>query len=178
MAGVERGWIVAPRDEDQRGPGFSWLEFPLELDDENEWPPVEREALWAERLAENGLYRIDTAPYFVSDIAIDTVVRAGPGVDEKLEFSEWVDGSDRSTVRIIFTDLSGGDRDDLTARISDLGCGVRFSPWDSLIALDVPTLDELFQLHQLLGPYRERDDLGYEDACVPSEYWVAHPELA
>lgn len=176
MAEVERGWIVAPTDDDVRLGGYSWLEFPLELDDESDWPPVRREAVWAHRLTED-LYRIDTVPYFAADIAVDDVVKAGPGLDGKLEFSEKVSAGGRSTVRIIFSDYESPERDDVISKIAYIVGAVRYSPWPSLIAVDVPTLDQLFRLHQLLGPYREHDVLGYEDASVPVEYWDAHPEL-
>ena len=87
--------------------------------DEDGWPPVTRENLWAVDLGE-GRYRIDNIPFYVLGISDGDLVSAVTEEDGRLVFSELVEASSNSTFRLI---VSNEEETSVVRRMFlDLGC--------------------------------------------------------
>ena len=50
------------------------LQFALEVEDD--WPPISSEAVWCD--TEGSAFRLKTAPFFVSGLAVNDVFQAEP----------------------------------------------------------------------------------------------------
>jgi hypothetical protein len=68
--------------------------------DEDGWPPVTRENLWAVDLGD-GRYRIDNIPFYALGISDGDIVAAVTEQDGRLVFSELVEATSNSTFRLI-----------------------------------------------------------------------------
>jgi hypothetical protein len=73
--------------------------------DEDGYPPITRENLWAVDLG-NGRYRIDNIPFYVRGISDGDVIAAKMEEDGRLVFSKLVEASSNSTFRLIVSDES------------------------------------------------------------------------
>lgn len=68
--------------------------------DEEGWPPIGSETLWAQPLGE-GRYRLDTVPFFVPDLAVGDVVTAAPDDDGRLWAQRRESTGGHGTIRVI-----------------------------------------------------------------------------
>lgn len=68
--------------------------------DEDGWPPVSSEGLWAVPLGGHA-YRIDNTPWFVRGLAADDVVEARAGSDDVLWATRRLRWSGRLTIRVV-----------------------------------------------------------------------------
>lgn len=117
--------------------------FPLEVDEEG-WPPVASERLWAFDLGQ-GLYRIDNAPWFVRDLAVGDVVQAeAPGPDQHPVFTRLHSRSDHLTIRIICFRRGplAGQLQPVVDRFTPLGVRAEGAQQYGMVALDIgPDVD-------------------------------------
>jgi hypothetical protein len=99
-------------------PNHVKIGFYLEQDEDG-WPPVTRENLWAVDLGE-GRYRIDNIPFYVLGVSDGDLVAAVTEEDGRLVFSELVEASSNSTFRLFVSD----EEETSKARkmFRDLGC--------------------------------------------------------
>lgn len=103
--------------------------------DEDGYPPVAVESLWAEAGTKSGEYVIDNIPFFVRDATIGDTVRVR---EEKGHC--WFDGvvsrSQNSLVRVVFFDQESVEKvsEQLVAR----GCIVEYSKDYNLMAVNIP----------------------------------------
>jgi hypothetical protein len=129
--------------------------------EEEDYPPVDYEELWTTPLGE-GLYRIESIPFFARGIARLDIVSAAEE-EEALIFQEVEEQSGHSTIRLVIYNADAVPA--ITERFERLGC-LSETTFTKLVALDVPpdlALEEL----------RERLDLGftqgqwdYEEASI------------
>lgn len=151
--------------------------------DEEGWPPIGSETLWAQPLGE-GRYRLDTVPFFVPDLAVGDVVTAAPDDDGRLWAQRRESTGGHGTIRVIPL-LDGsllGSTQALVSALSqslgDLGPGVRWEsagPAYSLVALDLtPDLDatELARVRNWLEAGQADGAWEYEESCV-TPAWLA-----
>ncbi len=87
--------------------------------DEDGWPPVTRENLWAVDLGE-GRYRIDNIPFYVLGVSDGDLVAAVIEEDGRLVFSELVEASSNSTFRLFVSDEEEISK--VRKMFRDLGC--------------------------------------------------------
>ena len=145
--------------------------------DEEGWPPIGSETLWAQPLGE-GRYRLDTVPFFVPDLAVGDVVTAAPDADGRLWAQRRESTGGHGTIRIIPL-LDGsllGSTQALVSALSqslgDLAPGVRWEsagPAYSLVALDLtPDLaeTELARVRNWLEAGQADGAWEYEESCV------------
>ncbi|MEM9656697.1 MAG: DUF4265 domain-containing protein, partial [Actinomycetota bacterium] len=126
------------------------VRFNLQADDDS-WPPVESEGLWAEPIGGDE-YRVDNTPWFVQGVAADDVVRALAGSDGVLWAIAPVRWSGRLTIRVI-PRADGQLRGDRQAVLDTFGAhGVTGEGIEQygMVALDIPADADFPYLKSLL----------------------------
>lgn len=135
-----------------RGPiANAHVVFELEADEDG-WPPVRSERVWAHALGEDH-YRIDNPPWFVPDLAVGDIVRAStPHPESDPVFQEMVERSDHVTVRIIvFKDGPlGGQLQPVFDAFTPFGVHCEGAHQYRIVALDVPADASLRGIHTRL----------------------------
>jgi len=142
--------------------------------DEDGWPPVTSEGLWAETVGPD-LYRIDNTPWFVRNLAADDVVVALAGSDGVLWVTEKSEWSGRLTIRVVpfAAGPLAGDRQAVLDAFAALGVsGEGSNDQYRLVALDVPPDVDLVAVKRLLEAGRADGRWQFDEGCV-SEAWVA-----
>lgn len=145
-----------PRDEE-----YVKILFELEQDEDG-YPPASAETLWAVKVGE-GLFQIDSIPFFVLGIAVNDIVSGLPE-EGVFRFKEVVRPSGHSTLRVVVYDAS--DVPAVRELFKQRGCSTEQSHLPRLIAIDVPPTVSLEELKQLLDAGREQNRWGYEEACL------------
>jgi hypothetical protein len=101
-------------------------------------PDVGYENLWATVLPD-GLYQIESVPFYVYGVSIGDIVAASPDSEGRLQFSGIVTSSATKTVRA----LTGGSSledppiSQLVAKLKALGCTIELRKPD-LVAISIP----------------------------------------
>ncbi|MYV96822.1 DUF4265 domain-containing protein [Streptomyces sp. SID3343] len=142
--------------------------------DEDGWPPVGVESLWAVDVGE-GLVRIDNVPFFVRDLALGDIVRTRvDSEDGRLHFRERLRWSGNCTVRVIpFRD--GALRGDMQAVLDLFGpLGVSGEGVErfGLVALGVPANADFGPVRELLARGAIEEWWDFEESCV-GDAWEA-----
>jgi hypothetical protein len=130
--------------------------------DEDGYPPLDYEGLWAIPLGE-GLFQIDNIPFFATCIALGDVVSATSERGE-LRYREVVRPSGHSTLRLLIHDEK--EVPAVRELLEKLGCASERSHIPRLISVDVPPAVPLDTLRPLLDEGESQGRWGYEEACV------------
>ena len=154
------------------GPDLVRVRFKLAIDEDG-WPPVASEGLWAEPLGD-GTYRIDNTPWFSRNLAADDVIRAVADDDGVLWATEKVEWSGRLTIRVIpFPEGPlRGDMQAVLDAFEPLGVTGEGIDQYRIIALDVPPDVDLRAVRDLLVAGAADGRWDYEEGCV-SDVWLA-----
>ncbi|MHC5021610.1 MAG: DUF4265 domain-containing protein [Planctomycetota bacterium] len=137
------------------------IAFHLEVDEDG-YPPVSVETLWAESLG-GGRYRIDNIPFFVRD-ATDGDIVAASYVDEELRFTEVLEDSRNSLIRVLCRD--GSNPQTLRKQLSVLGCETEFNGVHSLIAVSIPAGQPVEPVQQALATLRKQGLVDFEEPIL------------
>lgn len=140
--------------------------------DENGWPPVESEGLWALSL-KGHLYRLDNTPWFVRGVAADDVVEAHADADGVLWFVGVRERSGRIVVRIIprFDGSLSGDRQAVLDEFAAMGVtGEGMSSPVNMVALDIGPGAPLSSVKSLLYDGEGDGRWHYEEGCITEEW--------
>ena len=91
--------------------------FPLEIDEDEDWPPYSVEHLWVQPVGET--FYVRSFPFFVKGMAFDDLISAV--VDAYGYVSQWstIKPSSNSTIWIITS-----DQNQIIDELEKLGCGV------------------------------------------------------
>jgi hypothetical protein len=139
--------------------------------DENGYPPVSVEYLWAVPL-ERGQYRIDNVPFFVLGVSCDDIVNAQKDQSGMLQFVSLASEGGHSTVRLI---LFENTRDDaplsertkqLREKLRCLGCSTEQSHIPGLFSVDIPQSVSFLEVRTLLQQGASDDLWDYEEATI------------
>jgi hypothetical protein len=158
---VKRG-VAVKSDESKR---HVKIIVPLEQDEDG-YPPVGSERLWALHLGE-GRYQIDNIPFFARDLAWGDVVSAVPeeGAEEGvLRYEQVLQPSGHSTFRILVQDAS--QVSELCSLLEQLGCDTERSHLPRLVAIDIPPSVPLAAVRQALSPGVSQERWEYEESCL------------
>lgn len=150
---------------------FVKVRFRLQKDDEG-WPPVESEGLWAEPLGQHR-YRVDNTPWFARNLAADDVVIALAGSDDALWATERAEWSGRLTIRVIPRSEGSlnGNRQAVLDAFEPLGVSGEGIEQYNMVALDVPSDADLAAVKGLLRAGEADGRWDYEEGCV-SDAWM------
>ncbi len=125
--------------------------FSLEVDEDG-WPPVGSERVWAYDVG-NGRYRIDNVAWFVPDLAVgDIVVAREPDPDQHPVFERIESRSDHVTVRLIVFRQGPmeGRLERAVEAFAGLGVWAEGIAQYGMVALDIPPHADLRRIHELL----------------------------
>jgi Domain of unknown function (DUF4265) len=139
--------------------------------DEDGYPPVEVESLWAMPFDE-GKYVLDNIPFFARGVSLRDMISVNQGADGHQWFCGVLNPSGHSTIRIVVFHNSSDPRPleervaELRARFTELGCSTELSYLVGLFAVDVPPSVLFSQVRPLLEEGRQLDRWDYEEANI------------
>jgi hypothetical protein len=150
------------------------VRFSLPEDDDEGWPPVTSEGLWAEPLG-GDRYRIDNTPWFARNLSAHDIVEALADDDGVLWATKKVRSSGRLTVRVIPLGAGplGGDLQAVLDTFADLQVvGEGAAPAFHIVALDIPADADHREIVSRLRAGEENGSWEYEEGSVTDE-WLA-----
>ncbi|MGA4841214.1 DUF4265 domain-containing protein [Streptomyces sp. G45] len=151
------------------------VHFRLEADEDG-WPPVSVESLWAVDLGD-GTVRLDNTPWFVRGVASDDIIRVDVDDEGVYWAGETVRASENCTIRLIVTKDGGSAAARQTVlkafhRLGTTGEGVEQF---RMVALDVPPDADLLRIRKLLVHGEAQEWWHWEEGCVTAA-WRATSE--
>lgn len=137
------------------------IEFELEQDEDG-YPPLRYERLWATPRPD-GLYSIDSIPFFVVGISADDVVEADD-IDGALRFRKLVRASGNSTFRVVVSAAS--DLEKVRAAIIAHGARCECNLQMGMLALEIASTQEIRPLLEYLVDERAKGVLDMEEGAL------------
>lgn len=139
--------------------------------DEDGWPPVGVESLWAVDLGD-GTVRLDNTPWFVRGVASDDVVRVEVDEDGQRWASETVRASENCTIRLIVMKDGGttAARQSVLEMFHRLGTTGEGIEQYRMVALDVPPGADLPKIRELLEHGAAEEWWHWEEGCVTAAW--------
>lgn len=138
------------------------VHFPLEPDEDG-WPPVSVESVWAKRAAGEHEYVIENVPFFAAEATVDDTVQVREE-DGNLWFEKLVRDSTNSLIRVIVIDPSR--LKEISKSLVALGCVTELAPQWKLIAVNVPSSVSLSAVIEHLQSQASAGVLDYEEAIL------------
>jgi hypothetical protein len=138
--------------------------------DKDGYPPADWEWLWASRVG-SSTFKIDNIPFFAKSIAYGDIV-AAEQTDQGLVFTDLVEASGHSTVRVVIYREGGSDEqlrpavEGIMQSLKALGCDTELSHIPNLIAVDVPPSVNYGAVSGFLSKQEQGGHLSYEEACL------------
>jgi hypothetical protein len=136
--------------------------FPLERDEDG-FPPMDHESLWGKLASEDGAFRIDSIPFFATDVSLRDVVRAEL-VGDAWHFSEVLERAGHSTLRVMM--LADGKLTVIRNALHQLGCQTELSHVPDFFSVDVPPDRALAPVIAYLKRMKTGRVLEHEEACM------------
>lgn len=136
------------------------------VQDEDGYPPVTCESMWAFEMSEN-LFCIDNIPFYVRGISSGDLISAKNN-GEKLLFENLVRPSSNSVFRVLLADTEGvqAARDSFRA----LGCPSELSNVPGLFAVEIPGDINFDTVANLLDNGEESGRWEYEEGVLRHQY--------
>lgn len=133
--------------------------------DEDDYPPVNWEGLWAASLGE-GKYRIDNVPFYAMGISSGDTVAAIVR-DEMHIVTEVIGTEGHSTLRVVVHDKSMTER--IREELKRAGCATELSNVPGFFSVDVPSQVDYSAISKLLSNYEKQEKIGYEESALRHE---------
>ena len=131
--------------------------------DEDGYPPVAVESVWAQPTGQVGLYVVDNVPFFTRDATIGDTVRVREE-DGNLWFDKTVARSTNSLVRVVFFDRDAIK--EVGRHLESLGCGVEYLAAHNLLAVSIPSDVPLDSVQAYLQHEANAGKIDYEEAIL------------
>jgi len=141
--------------------------------DEDGWPPVSSEGLWAEPLGDDQ-FRIDNTPWFVVNLAAEDVVTALAGSDGVLWATGKVRWAGRCTIRVIprRDGPLAGDRQAVLDLFAPFGVSGEGIEQFGMVALDVPPEVDVAAVKAMLKAGEADGRWYFEEGCI-GDTWAS-----
>jgi hypothetical protein len=143
----------------------------IELDpDEVGFPPVSVESLNALPLGK-GLFKIENAPFFASEISFNDIVRANPTEREnQYEFEEVVQASSFTSLSIVILDSIMDSF--LMDLLRGLGCVIEYGEFGvyRILAVAVPASTDYQALRKQLQTLEDRESLSFAELAISKNH--------
>lgn len=149
-----------------------WFEL---QQDEDGYPPVGTETVWAIHRGENQ-YEIDNIPFFEKEATLGDVVETVEDSDGLLSYKAMVKRSGNSLIRVVYYDTT--DPGQLLKGLKDLGCLTELDKPHHLIAVNVSPEVELESIQAFLRRGLEQGLWGYEEPILMQRVPDDHPSNA
>ncbi|MFK3648512.1 DUF4265 domain-containing protein [Lysobacter enzymogenes] len=135
--------------------------FKLERDEEG-YPPVDWESLWATPVG-GTLYVLDNTPFYVQAVSIgDTVSAICAG--DRLEFSAIAKTGGHSTIRVIAFDEQIVPM--LRESLKQIGCSSEVSNIATYFAVDIPPNVPYTRVIEAIEPHATSGIVDYEESSI------------
>lgn len=135
--------------------------FRLERD-EDDYPPVDWESLWAVPLGE-GRYRLDNVPFYAKGVSSgDTVMAVSEG--GQLVVKRLVEAGGHSTVRVIVYEEAMTS--EIREKLQAIGCSTELSNIASFFSVDIPADVEYEAVVALLQDFSDAGKIDYEESAI------------
>lgn len=103
--------------------------------DEDGYPGIASESVWAEVTPEGAVFRLDNIPFFATSATLGDVVRTR-AEDGHFWFEAIVQPSGHSLFRVVFFDVHAKDR--VNRELVELGCQTEYLEQHHLLAVSIP----------------------------------------
>jgi hypothetical protein len=148
--------------ERDRAEGLVKVLFSLEQDEDG-YPPVTSESLWAKPKTE-GFFELDNIPFYALGVSCKDTIAAEPTAEGMFVFKKVVKPSGHSTIRVL---VFGEDAmQPLQKALERLGASWEGSDQPSLIAVDIPAEVDIQQVWDFLQTGMNEGRWDYEDASI------------
>lgn len=137
------------------------IHFKLEQDEEG-YPPVDWESLWATPVGE-ALYMLDNTPFYARGVSSGDTVTA-VAVNGRLEFTTMAAPGGHATVRVVAFDEHVVP--ELRASLKRIGCSSEVSNLPALLAVDVPPVVDYARVMELIESYAASGSIDYEESSI------------
>jgi Domain of unknown function (DUF4265) len=131
--------------------------------DEDGYPPISVESLWAQPGANPGECRIDNIPFFARDVTIGDVVTV-----REEEGCNWFESlarpSRNSLIRVIFFDPARVEK--VTASLIARGCSTEYLRDYDLLAVSIPESVSLVDIQAYLRSEASAGTIDYEEPVL------------
>lgn len=150
--------------------------FDLPRDDDG-WPPVGTEAVWATRLPERDHVRLDNVPWFARNVAEGDVFRVRADNHGILWAVEKVAWSGYCTIRVIpwREGQLAGDRQRVLDMFAPFGVTGEGIAQFGMVALSVPPEADLGAVKRLLNDGQAGGWWDYEEGCIDDAWDAVGP---
>jgi len=138
------------------------IHFRLEQDEDG-YPPVAAESVWAQPGLIPGQYVIDNVPFFVREATVGDTVSAQEE-DGLRWFSSLISRSRNSLVRIVFFDKSRVKA--TSEHLVAMGCSTEYLREHSLMAVSVPAEVALADVQAYLQSEADSGSIDYEEPIL------------
>lgn len=146
---------------DKQDEQYEKIFFRLEKDEDG-YPPDNWETLWAFEI-EDGLYTLDSIPFFVRGVSWKDVVSVEREGNE-LHFTKIVRPSDHSVLRVIVFDESEIEK--TRQNLQQIGCDTEQSHIPGLLSIDCPPSVEVNRVLEFLASGEQDGRWEYEEASI------------
>ncbi len=136
--------------------------FTLEQDEDG-YPPVGVESVWAIPTEDADKYVIENTPFFVTSATLGDTVRVRSS-DGNLWFDEVVARSQNSLIRVLFHEKEALVRVDEWLKAH--GCTTEYSGDFNLLAVSIPERVNLADIQDYLGSEAAYGTVGYEEPIL------------
>jgi hypothetical protein len=168
--------MAAPiKDRDGGHDDYVRVRFRLPRDDDG-WPPVASEGIWAVRLGAD-LVRLDNIPWFARNVASGDTFRTSTDSDGVLWAADKVEWSGSCTIRVIpFPEGSlAGSLPAVLDAFAGLGVDGEGVEQFGIVALNVPPEADLGAVQRLLRQGVADDWWEFEEGCIGQAWRSADP---
>jgi hypothetical protein len=138
------------------------IHFRLEQDEDG-YPEVAVESVWAEQGTKPGEYILDNIPFFARDATIGDVVSTREE-DGALWFDGLTQSSSNSLVRVVFFDRDC--RQKVAKELTDLGCEAEYFEKYNLLAVSIPGDVKLSVVQAYLARETDAGRIDYEEPIL------------
>jgi hypothetical protein len=138
------------------------VHFHLEPDEDG-WPPVASESVWAKPGEKEHEYIIENVPFFTTEATVDDTVQVRQE-EGRLCYEKVVRESTNSLLRVIVVDRT--QLKEVSKSLVALGCITELAPQWKLIAVNVPSSVSLSAVIEQLQTQASAGVLDYEEAIL------------
>lgn len=138
------------------------IHFQLQQDQDG-YPPVAVESIWATPGDAPNIFVLDNIPFFAGQATVGDVVKARKE-DGRYWFDHAVAKSGNSLIRVVFFNPNGAD--EVKAWLVSGGCAAEYLQAHNLMAVNIPVETDLASIQQYLDAKAAEGVLDYEEPIL------------
>jgi hypothetical protein len=131
--------------------------------DEDGYPPITVESVWAKPAPTSGEYVLENIPFFFREATFEDTVKVREE-NGQLWFDGLANHSSNSLVRIVFHDRECEPR--IEQELAKLGCEVEYFEQYNLLAVSIPGDIKLSDVQAYLASEADAGTIGYEEPIL------------